>query len=108
MLGTIHWRGLELPLVSFEALAGGAPSAPAQGGRIAVVNRVNDSEPAFYAILTAGIPRLLRLGEDELAGDEDATAPEGVTPVRVEGAPAWIPDLESLQSMIAGHWRSAA
>ncbi len=110
VLGVLDWRGHRIPLISFEALRGDpVPSLSAQA-RIAVVNTVTgDRRVPFYALVTAGIPRLIRVGADELqtAGALEPAAGE-LARVQVNGVAAVIPDLERLEGLVGSYWKQAA
>lgn len=71
LLGLFHWREIQVPLLSFEVLSGeGRPELLPQS-RIAVFNNtgVSDSLP-FIAIPTQGIPRLVRVSEEDISVTE--------------------------------------
>lgn len=102
LLGTISWRGQNIPLISYDRLQGlGARSGLVQA-RIAVVNGIRpDSGLPFYALVTAGIPQLKRVGADTL---QEVSAEAGVGAlcgVRVGDIQAVIPDLDALESAVA-------
>ena len=67
--GRIMWRGVILPLISFEGardLEGSGPPMSAQDG-VLVINRSRDiREFGFYGVLTRGTPRLLRLADEDI------------------------------------------
>ncbi len=68
-VGRMMWRGVILPLISFEGASSGDGSGPpmSSGDGVLVMNRTrNIKEFGFYGILTRGTPRLLRLAEDDL------------------------------------------
>lgn len=110
-VGWIMWRGLILPLLSFEGVNAGDGSTPpmsAQDG-VLVMNRTRDL-PAlgFYGVLIRGTPRLLRLAEDDLdvAYEEERSAPERPAELgRVELGQdtAIIPRLIFLEDLILEH-----
>lgn len=72
-LGNCIWRELTVPLLSLEALNGDAVPAIHSRARFAVLNTTGvNSDLAFIAILTQGLPRLARVSEDEISEREDA------------------------------------
>ena len=109
LLGSIEWRQQILPLVAFEAVCGRPAPLAAGGARIAVLNNVKPGgRLAFYALLTAGIPRLLRADAEMLAAGEAGELPAGA-PVacgaQLAGESAVIPDMERLQDLVESAWR---
>ena len=110
LLGFIHWRGLDVPLLSFEAVRGESVPEALPQARIAVVNTIKGGEVAFYALLTAGIPRLVQVAEEDVmpAETEESLAPGEAARVLVNGAPAVIPDLDALESLVADYLKHAA
>jgi len=104
LLGTISWRGLQLKLFSIEKLLGQERHASSVGARISVMNRSSQSaKQDFFAIITEGIPHLVRLREGDVQVEE-TVASHGLIAqeVSVNGKPAFIPDLDYLESMVGG------
>lgn len=109
LLGTISWRGLTIPLVSYDGLYGAGVQAGVGQARIAVLNTVHpDSGLKFYALVTAGIPQLKRVNADLLqeVSTEDATGV--LSQVQIGEIQAVIPDLSALESMVADSWKRVA
>lgn len=109
LLGTISWRGLTIPLVSYDGLYGAGVQAGVGQARIAVLNTVHpDSGLKFYALVTAGIPQLKRVNTDLLqeVSAEDATGV--LSQVQIGEIQAVIPDLSALESMVADSWKRVA
>lgn len=109
LLGSISWRGKQLPVIACEAVMGGE-LPPAQGAqRIAVVNTLNENpDLPFFALVLQGIPQLVGAVEAVVAAaaDDAAAPPTGVlTEVTVNGQPALIPDLDALERMISEAYR---
>src|SRR5690606_10648322 len=102
--GRLTWRKLEVPLVSFEAINDEAFAAPAEGRRIAILNNVTgDPELPFCGIVTAGVPRLLRVLADEIGPDTDESAgPAELSRVVVAGERASIPDVAYIEAQLRG------
>ena len=69
-LGEIVWRGLRLPLLSFETASSGTlPAAPDSGARVAVINAIGGRPHLkFFALLVQGIPRPCKLDAALAAG----------------------------------------
>ncbi len=72
LLGHFTWREQEIPLLSLERLLGQAISPLTSKSRIAVLNNTGLSdELPFLALVTSGIPRLVRLTEGDIQTDTD-------------------------------------
>ena len=100
LLGQVAWRDLRLPLLSFEAAAGGEVKV-GSGARVAVLNALGGRPHVkFIALLLQGIPRSLKL-EDDL---RRANAPLSILEldsVQLGTDVAKIPDLMALEQMLA-------
>ncbi len=105
LLGQLNWRGLQLPVISYDAANGGEAVTPAGNrGRIAVINTIgkhHDQLP-FLAMVTQGIPSQARLAEDQVRPLEGDTGPADLMAVDVDGHTAYIPNLEFLESLAIG------
>lgn len=109
LLGVINWRGLTIPLISYDGLYGADVRDGVGQARIAVLNTVHsDSGLSFYALVTAGIPQLKRVNADLLqeVAAEDVTGT--LSQVQVGEIPAVIPDLAALESVVADCWKRVA
>ncbi len=101
-LGAFNWRNIDVPLVSFEAINGGAAGSQGKDRRIAVLNGLVDNQRLpFCGIVTEGVPRLMRIMPDEVSTDEGATAgPSELSNVLVSGEKAAIPNVDFIQQEI--------
>lgn len=66
-LGMVRWRGVLIPMVSYEALNGG-DIAPIKGvSQMAVLNSTGvNSDMPFFCFPTQGIPRLSRVNKESV------------------------------------------
>lgn len=112
LMGILTWRGYELPVVSFEAVRGDARPAADEQAHIAVMNSVKGEQGVpFYALATAGIPHLARLGEGDLQNTgafDNAPASGELARVQFEDQRAIIPDLDALETLAADYVRQVA
>lgn len=102
-LGTFPWRNQQIPIVSFEALNGEPFLSQSSRRRIAVLNGLVDGQRLpFCAMVTEGMPRLMRVMPDEVAVDEDASELGlcEIGKVLVSGERAVIPNVDYLQQQI--------
>ena len=105
MLGTISWNGRDLPVVSFEGTVGNEVPAPTGRTRVVVFfSSTGKIRSGYFGVLTQGFPQLVRVNRDVLKLEAkdgwDADAPV-LCRVRMINEYPLIPDLESLEAMIA-------
>jgi chemosensory pili system protein ChpC len=101
-LGFIRWRGLRLPLISYEAANDTGTPGLARNARIAVTNSIGPHarDIPFIAFLTTGLPRLAKVAAEELTCLADAElgkADEMV--VELNGEMAIIPHFERMEEL---------
>ena len=106
MLGTILWRGRRLPVISFEQAMGRQQSElGTQRARIAVLNTLSGNQSLPYiGVYTLGISRLARVTAENLSEDpeEETASPLVLESVKINGQPAWIPDMDELELLLTG------
>jgi len=102
-LGLLEWRGLRVPLVSFESIQGGNKTDVGKHSRIAIFNALGGNpELPFFAVVVQGIPHLIQANQSvvtalaEESGDEEGV----MAHVLIEAEPAIIPDLDKIESII--------
>ena len=110
LLGSLQWRDRQLPVVSMERLCGFNLPQGGRGSRISVLNSVKAGTAVpFFAMVTAGIPRLFSADDDALGGSMLSTksVPETVADcVQIGSEEALIPNLEVIQTLIESAWRA--
>lgn len=102
LAGFLDWRGLKLPVISYDAANGGSLTLPgANRGRIIVLNTIGagHQQAAFMALIIQGIPSQIRLEEEQIRQLDGATGPADLMQIEVDGETAWIPNLEYLESL---------
>ncbi|HEX22862.1 MAG TPA: chemotaxis protein CheW [Chromatiales bacterium] len=102
-LGMLEWRGLRIPLLSFEAANGRSRGEISRRGRIAVLNGIGgDHELPFYALQLQGIPHLTLVDQ---ASIDTITEAEESLPLVLEYATlqeqaVLIPDQDKLEALL--------
>lgn len=101
-LGTFPWRNLDIPVVSFEGLNEEPFVSQSRSRRIAVLNGLVDGQRLpFCAMVTEGMPRLMRVMADEVSADEESeVGPCELGRVIVNGERAVIPNVDHLQDEV--------
>ncbi len=101
-LGFVRWRGLKLPLISYENANGQESLDVAANARIAVTNTIGEHQPplSFMAFVTRGIPRLMKITKEEIAQAENQSNGDADKMiVKVSGEEATIPELIHLEKL---------
>jgi len=102
-LGMLEWRGLRIPLLSFEAANGWPCGEILRRGRIAVLNGIGgDPELPFYALQLQGIPHLSLVDQANISVISE---PEELLPLVLEYAmlqeqAVLIPDQDKLEALL--------
>jgi chemosensory pili system protein ChpC len=109
MLGSIVWREQTIPVISLEALCGHMVPTNLVYSRLMIVNSVRpDSTVQFYAIVAAGLPRLIQFDNTVASGVEPCELPALQCRVFLDREQAVIPDLDYIQGQVEQHWAEAA
>jgi chemosensory pili system protein ChpC len=110
-LGTIHWSGRPVPVISFEAVCGQTPPPPGSRTRIVIfVGLTNQITGGYFGVITQGFPQLVRANPDVVKADPSRSFPEGgpiLCQVRMLNESPLIPDFEHLEQMISEETRAA-
>ncbi|NLA69120.1 MAG: chemotaxis protein CheW [Gammaproteobacteria bacterium] len=109
LLGSIRWRGWQLPLASFARLSGIAPGEAGDlGSKVVVLKTLGgDAHLPYVALLTRGFPRLVTVSRDSLVvdagdgGDASEAPPLGVKArVLLNDEAALVPDVDAIEASI--------
>ena len=100
-LGSVSWRGVSIPLISFEVLNGGVANADFSQARIAVFNNVGSSgKLPFFGVVTQGIPRSLKLVKEDITKGATKLGPAEAAIVTVRDEEASIPNIDFIENEI--------
>jgi chemosensory pili system protein ChpC len=100
-LGALTWRGISIPLISFEVLNGEAANPDMSAVRIAVFNNVGTNPKLpFYGMLTQGIPRSLKIADTDIVKEKNKTGPAESAIVTIKGELVSIPNVDFIESAI--------
>jgi chemosensory pili system protein ChpC len=104
LIGLLAWRGVSVPLLSFDTMLGDKAGEASAKSRIAVINGISeDKKVPFFAIATQGIPRLVKVDSEHISTVDDDTEsnPAVICHVVVDGDVAIIPDIEYIEAEVA-------
>lgn len=103
MLGQIRWRGWRLPLLSFSRFAGWSDEEGQVGAKVVVLKALGGNPKLpYFAMLSQGFPRLVTVAHSALAESHSIKELQiGIhSMVTLNGDPAAVPDLMSLELLI--------
>lgn len=104
MLGHIEWRGLQLPVLDFDALQNNSAASPlGDDSRMIVLRclKVGIGQ-GFYVLVSQGFPRALRVQEDSgLTAESGADQPPLIAS-RIHSGEQWleIPDFKAIEQQL--------
>lgn len=102
LVGWLEWRGLSLPVISYDAANGNKLVVPGGNrGRVVVLNTIGQhhEETPFLALVTQGIPSQLRITADQVRETDGDKGQADQLLVELDGDSAVIPDLEYLEKL---------
>ena len=101
LLGHVKWHQERVPVISFESLNDDPIADPASGSRIVIFSALGEPEHMplrHYALLTRGVPNLLRLTPEDVHAVEGVLmGPAERMKVRVYGQPGALPDFDYIE-----------
>lgn len=111
LIGKVGWKGRQLPLVSFEVACGGPLPEIGRRTRAVIFHATTQLHGGFFAILSQGLPQLVRINASVVSPESGEEWPEGapvLCRIRMVNEYPVVPDLESIESMLtdrASDWR---
>jgi len=107
-LGMMDWRGVRIPVISFEAANDIASSTPMHNVRIAVLNGISgeDNLP-FYGVVSQGIPKLMSLEKSAISAIKmpELKLPLASEQTQLADGAAVIPDQNKIEKLLAAEIR---
>lgn len=103
LLGTIRWRGWQLPLVAFGRFAGQGREQGGLAHKVIVLKALGgEARMPYFALLTKGFPRLVTVSRERLEEvRDDQPQVQGVrAQVQFNDEPALIPDIDGIEQAI--------
>ncbi|MCU7929172.1 MAG: chemotaxis protein CheW [Candidatus Thiodiazotropha sp. (ex Codakia rugifera)] len=102
-LGNLAWRGVMVPVVSFEGMIGDQVMTPGYRGRIIVINALGGHERLSHiGLVVQAIPSLVRVSADNvtLVDPEDDQHPLIKQSIALDMSPVVIPDLDEIELQV--------
>ncbi|MGB5396992.1 MAG: chemotaxis protein CheW [Gammaproteobacteria bacterium] len=104
LMGKMTWRGIEIPLVSFEAAAevAGAGMGATQAAVLYLINKDDNLAYPYVGLAISGVPHVSHFGRDQINADTRVTRshPMVAQRIRINGAAASILDIDAIGTMI--------
>jgi chemotaxis signal transduction protein len=100
VIGSLGWRSLAVPVISFEAMMGGKVASPVATSKAVVFYPLaGRAQWEFFAVLSAAEPRPQSVdgGAVALAASELPDSPYVAAGLSLDGQPMWVPNLEELR-----------
>lgn len=105
LLGSLAWRGQEVPVISVEGLLGREVPARIRRNRVVIVNGYGRQlDPGLFGVVSQGHSHLMTLNRVALhpAALESSDMEDYVlSRVRIANARAFIPDLDAIEARLA-------
>ncbi|MCG7870077.1 MAG: chemotaxis protein CheW [Candidatus Thiodiazotropha taylori] len=103
-LGHLAWRGVMIPVVSYEGLLGEPMVEPGYRGRILILNALGDHERISHiGMAVHAIPSLVRVSADNVVPVNpqlDEPQPLIRQHVELDMSPAVIPDMDEIERQV--------
>ena len=103
LLGMTSWRGIHVPVISFEKTNGVATLEDSKNTRIAILNSLGgDEDIPFYGVIVQGIPRLLSLQMSDISTIKkpEVKLPNAQQQTMIDDIAAVIPDQKKIEKML--------
>jgi len=103
LLGFVDWRGIRIPIISFEAINGLTAGQHQKSTRIIVLNGISGNDDmCFYGVIAQGIPRLLSVNKETISSisKPETKLPFSIQQTLVDDQPAVIPDQEKIEKAL--------
>jgi len=106
-VGSMDWRGVDVPLLSFEAAGGMETNKVNLNTQAVVLYAVGKdeevSENPYLGLVMSGVPHVSRFSREQITTDEEAMDdhPMVAQKVRINGARISILDVDAMVDMLA-------
>ncbi|MES9939785.1 MAG: chemotaxis protein CheW [Candidatus Thiodiazotropha sp. 6PLUC2] len=103
-LGHLAWRGVMIPVISYEGMLGETVVAPGYRGRILILNALGDHERLSHiGMAVHAIPSLVRVSADNVVpvnSDDEEPQPLIKQKVELDLSPAIVPDMDEIERQV--------
>lgn len=111
LVGTVGWKGEEIPLISFEAACGEPMPELGNRSRAVIFHASEGRRPGYFAVMSQGLPQLVRINPGVVSADDDRSWPENspiLCRIRMINEYPLVPDIDRIEGMLedsAERWR---
>ena len=110
--GFVKWNQLQIPVISFENLAGLPSALPGGRTRIAIFQCLTDKlQTGFFGMMTEGFPQIVRVNREVMETHDEREWPDDgpvICQIRMINEYPLIPDLERVEALIRDSLLAAA
>jgi chemosensory pili system protein ChpC len=105
-VGRMPWRGVNVPLVSFEAAGGHEAKGVNLNTQVAVLYAVTkDAKYPYLGLVISGVPHVSNFTKDQIITDPESLLESDGNPMvaqktRINGAAVSILDVDAIESMV--------
>ncbi len=100
-MGTVEWRSVTIPVVSFERFNHLSESRQGADSKLAIMNVVsNQHYMRFFALVVQGIPKPVRIQNDSLEKQDESMSDGVAMKVLHGGQITLIPDMDAIERSI--------
>ena len=101
-LGLLGWRGETVPVIQFETLNGASATVAGAHGRcLLIMNRSrHNNGREFYALVSAGLPRIVHLGNDDVQNHVTKLGRAELASLKVGIETAVVPNLSYIEEQL--------
>lgn len=103
LLGMTSWRGIHIPIISFERANDVVTATDSKLTRIVVLNSLGTSKDLpFYGVITQGIPKLISVDKTNISTIKkpEINLPIAQQQTMVDDVSAVIPDQKQIEKML--------
>lgn len=103
-LGILGWRGVQIPVISFETLTSSRGSfslVSVASASLTIVRGLKTKESVpFYAIVAQAVPELIQISEDTLGESQEEIEETELAIVKIGENSLSVPDLEYVEASL--------
>lgn len=101
LIGQINWRGISIPVVSFDKVEGASHKDYTQSLHVAIFNRLSDTNLDFIGLVVQGVPAMHRLRAKEIELVTQTKDSFLSMEVLINQQQGFIPNIEWIEKCIA-------
>jgi chemosensory pili system protein ChpC len=111
LVGTVSWKGRDVPLVSFEAACGAPVPELGSRSRAVIFHASEKTQGGYFALMSQGLPQLVRVNPAVVSPDDERNWPDDapvICRIRMINEYPLVPDLAGVERLLesaSDRWR---